>query len=260
MRVEAIYMSPVKSLALNRVGAVRFDKPGIAGDRWFYVVDDRGRLVTQREHASLVQIAAAYDVEKDALRLTFPDGRVVEEPVEPGQPVVSRFFGERAVNGRALRGGWSFALSRFVGADVHLVKADTPGSTFDGYPISMCTTASLAALARTAAKEHVDERRFRQNLLISADEPHVEDTWLAGTVRIGEALVRIKIRDSRCVITTRDPDTGEHDLDTLKLIASYRTDQPKEVNFGVYATVVEPGAVRVGDEVAPVDIPEAQTA
>lgn len=41
-------------------------------------------------------------------------------------------------------------------------------------------------------------------------------------------------------------------MDTLKIISSYRTDQPKQVNFGVYCTVAEPGEVAVGDEVAPV--------
>ncbi len=40
-------------------------------------------------------------------------------------------------------------------------------------------------------------------------------------------------------------------MNTLKIIASYRTDQPKEVNFGVYCTVVQPGEAAVGDEVAP---------
>jgi uncharacterized protein YcbX len=52
-------------------------------------------------------------------------------------------------------------------------------------------------------------------------------------------------------VTTQNPDTGEVDLNTLKIIASYRTDQPKSANFGVYATVVEPGVAATGDEVVP---------
>jgi hypothetical protein len=35
------------------------------------------------------------------------------------------------------------------------------------------------------------------------------------------------------------------------MIADYRTDQPKEVNFGVYGTVAQPGEIAVGDEVVP---------
>jgi uncharacterized protein YcbX len=53
-------------------------------------------------------------------------------------------------------------------------------------------------------------------------------------------------------VTTRDPDTGEHQLNTLKIIAAYRNeDEARQVNFGVYCTVIEPGEVAVGDEVVP---------
>jgi uncharacterized protein YcbX len=55
------------------------------------------------------------------------------------------------------------------------------------------------------------------------------------------------MQDERCVVTTRNPDTGEHEMNTLKMIASYRTDQPKQVTFGVYFYVKEPGSIAVGD-------------
>ena len=51
---------------------------------------------------------------------------------------------------------------------------------------------------------------------------------------------------------THNPETGERDMDTLKMITAYRTDQPKEANFGVYASVETPGEIAVGDEVAPI--------
>ncbi|MDP3768494.1 MAG: MOSC domain-containing protein, partial [Dehalococcoidia bacterium] len=82
--------------------------------------------------------------------------------------------------------------------------------------------------------------------------PHEEDTWLGRGVRAGNAVLRVKMRDSRCAVTTHSPETGELDMNTLKIIASYRTDQPKEVNFGVYCTVAEPGEAAVGDEVVPI--------
>ena len=61
----------------------------------------------------------------------------------------------------------------------------------------------------------------------------------------------VRMRDERCVVTTLDPITGIKDFNTLRMIADYRTDQPKEVNFGVYGTVVQPGEITVGDEVVP---------
>ena len=54
-------------------------------------------------------------------------------------------------------------------------------------------------------------------------------------------------------MTTRDPDTGVRDLDTLGVIAEYRADvvTREPLPFGVWCEVIEPGAVAVGDPVEP---------
>ena len=148
-------------------------------------------------------------------------------------------------------GPFGEALSSFAGQPLRLVRPDVRGSSFDGFPISVCSMESLGALAQAANEPSVDGRRFRQNIYISGTTPHGEDEWIGGKVRVGCAVISVKMRDERCVMTTRNPDTGDHDLNTLKIIASYRTDIPKDVCFGVYATVVEPGDARVGDEVVP---------
>jgi uncharacterized protein YcbX len=251
MHVTAIYISPVKSLALASLDRAWLDKPGIPGDRAFHLADDRGRLVTQREVPSLVQLHAAYDADTDALHITFPDGRTIAGSADPSAPATTSFWGNWDVEGHDVRGELPAALSAFAGQPLRIVKGTTAGRSFDGYPLSICSTASVEALRSAAGVDAVDARRFRQNIMFDADRPHIEDEWLGREVRIGEARVRMKIRDSRCVMTTHNPDTGETDLNTLKIIASYRTDQPKEVNFGVYATVVEPGFVAVGDAITP---------
>ena len=53
-------------------------------------------------------------------------------------------------------------------------------------------------------------------------------------------------------MTTRNPETGVKDFDTLKEIKSYRgLREGKSIDFGVYADVVTPGTIRVGDPVEP---------
>lgn len=257
IRIASMYISPVKSLALAPVGRATLDEAGIAGDRAFHLVDERGRLFTQRECPAFVKVRAAYDVASDILRLTFADGRVVEGVPEPGEPIETPFWGGRPVPGRVMHGGFAEALSEVAGQPLRLLRPDNRGDAFDGYPISLCSMESVEALARAANRNAVDGRRFRQNIYVTGTAAHGEDAWLGGTVRAGGALLRVEARDSRCVMTTHSPDTGEHDLDTLKIIASYRTDQPKEVNFGVYCTVIEPGKAAVGDEVTPVGAPAA---
>jgi uncharacterized protein YcbX len=82
--------------------------------------------------------------------------------------------------------------------------------------------------------------------------PHEEDTWAGRRLRIGEALLEVGGPVARCATTTRDPSTGTRDFDTLREIAAYRGRRDgHDIDFGVYARVLEPGRVRVGDAVEP---------
>jgi uncharacterized protein YcbX len=251
IRVEKLYYAPVKSLALVEAERAYLDKPGIAGDRAFYIIDERGKLITQRDHGPLVQVRPSYDAESGRLELHFPDGSVLAGVPQLGEAVTTRFWEGRPVEGHVLAGKWNDALSLFAKQELRIVKVDRPGQSFDAYPLSMCSMGSLEALASAADRGEVDGRRFRQNIYLSGAAPHEEDTWLDGEVRVGAAVLRVKMRDSRCEVTTHSPETGETDMNTLKLIASYRTDQPKEVNFGVYCTVAQPGEAAAGDAVEP---------
>ena len=247
--IEAIWIAPVKSLALQRVDHVRLTPRGIRGDRAFFLIDQRGRLASQREHPILTQIHPRYEVDRDHLELRFPDGTTAAGAVRDGESVTAIFFGRRETPGVVVDGPWDAALSRFTGAPLRLVRA-TAHDAFDNSPLSVCSRASLDVI-RDGVPPAVtfDERRFRQNLLLAGCAPFEEESWIGRRVAIGAAVVAPRKRDSRCVITTHDPDSGVADFDTLGHIASKRTDQPKQVNFGVYASVVAPGDLRAGDAV-----------
>ena len=251
IRIETMYFAPVKALALAEVSQARLEKAGIAGDRAFFIIDAAGTLFTQRRYGPLVQVRPSYEPASGRLELAFPGGHRAEGIAELGELMSTPFWSERPVEGHLVRGPWSEALSEFVGQEIRLVKAAKAGTSFDGFPLSLCSTGSLQALARAAGRDEVDGRRFRQNIYVSGASPHEEDSWLGREVRVGQAVLRVKMLDSRCVVTTLSPETGETDLDTLKIIAAYRTDQPKEINFGVYCTVIEVGEASAGDEVTP---------
>jgi uncharacterized protein YcbX len=57
----------------------------------------------------------------------------------------------------------------------------------------------------------------------------------------------------RCLITSRDPESGRIDLPTLDILRTYRRDldATEPLPFGIYGSVLEPGTVRVGDAVLP---------
>ena len=248
--IEAIYISPVKSLALVQPDTVRVDLAGIVQDRRFYVIDERGRLVTQREVGVLVQIKADYRLEPEWLQLEFPGGSTLAGAVEPDQQVVTLHFGRR-VAGRVMTGDWNAALSEFCKQPVRLVQAEQPGLSYDEYPVSLLSQASLDVLSgRLSPHAIVEGTRFRPNFLLAGCDPHQEDTWIGNHIQVGKELrLQIVARDPRCVMTTLDPQTGERNLDTLRLILSYRP-STQAAYFGIYGVVEQPGTVAIGDEIA----------
>src|SRR3990172_5899434 len=238
MHVEAIYIAPVKSLALQRVDRASVTKTGLRGDRQFFLVSDRDRLLTMREYGPLATVRGTYTLNPERLRIEFPGGAVCEADPAPGGPLTARFFGQYDVEAFETPGPWNDAFARFTGMPVRLARAAPKRAAVDVFPVSVLSSASVDELRRTAGEPAIDVRRFRPNVYVAgAATPHEEDGWLDRSVRIAGAVIRVRMRDERCVMTTLNPGTGLHDLNTLRMIAAYRTDQPKEVNFGVYATV-----------------------
>ena len=119
----------------------------------------------------------------------------------------------------------------------------------------MVSRASLEELGRQGGNNGaLDGRRFRMLFELDGCAAHEEDEWVRRTVRIGEALVRIRGDVGRCAITTQNPDTGVPDFDTLRTIKAYRLETANEkgkkhLPFGIYGEVLEPGRVAVGDRV-----------
>ena len=77
IRVQRIYISPVKSLGLASLDRAFLDKPGIPGDRAFFIVDAEGKLFTQRVFGPLVQVQTGYEHKSGRMELTFPEANAV---------------------------------------------------------------------------------------------------------------------------------------------------------------------------------------
>ena len=252
--VVAIAVAPVKGLALERRRHAELTARGVTGDRRLYLVDDTGHLINQKRVPALATVVPA--VANGRVSLRFPDGTVVEDEVVLGAEVTTSFYG-RQVAGRLVVGPFGDALSAHTGSPLRLVQAEQEGEGLDrgaGAGVSLVSTGSLAALAEAAGREWIDGRRFRMTLTVAGLGPHGEDEWLGRRVRAGAALVELLGNVGRCAVTTRDPDTGVRDLETLDLIESYRgrLETTEPLPFGVWGRVVEPGLVALGDAVEPV--------
>jgi uncharacterized protein YcbX len=260
--VARLSTTPVKSMRLHHPERVRLELYGVPENRRFYVAQPDGALFNGTKLGTLVAIRAEYDVDgagarpddsREWLALHFPDGRVVEgDPTQLDRPVQALMYG-RAVSGHVLGGPWNEALSGYAGQSLVLIRPEHAGAGNDSAPASLFSTASAQELARRAGSPAaLDSRRFRMLIEVEGCEPHEEDAWIGGRVRVGEAVLLVERPVARCVITTQDPSTGVKDLETLKALAAYRGfREGTKVDFGVYAQVLEPGAVSMGDPVIP---------
>jgi uncharacterized protein YcbX len=250
--VVRLSVTPVKSTALQHPDEVTLERFGVVENRRFYLAEVDGRLLSSRWYERTIPVRSAYDAPQRCLSLTFPDGTVVEGEVSRlGRHIQTDFWG-RPATGRVVEGPWNEALSNHIGHAVVLVAPDRPGDANDSAPVSLFSSASAEELGRQAGRSEVDARRFRMLVEVDGSEPHEEDTWIGRQVRLGEAVIRVERPVARCRITTLHPDLGFKDLDTLKALVAYRgVDQEDGINFGVYAGVVRPGTVRVGDPVEP---------
>jgi uncharacterized protein YcbX len=254
-RVARISIAPVKSLGLVHPEEVELGPAGVAGNRRFWLVDSEGRLVNVKAHGSLVRVRPEWDEETRRLVLSFPDGERVEGVVELGEPVMGRLFSGPHAS-RQVLGPWQEALSRYFGQPLTLLWSEEGAvdRCARGGAATIVSRASLERLREeTRSDAPVDGRRFRMLFEVDGIAAHEEDEWLGRHVRVGEAVVEPLGDVGRCLATTRDPDTGESDLDTLGALARYRRrGQVEDLPLGIYCAVVTPGRVRVGDGVAAV--------
>ena len=250
-RVVRISVAPVKALGLLHPDEVDLAPNGVVGNRRFWLRDADGRLYAGKRNGGLQQIRPAWDEETRRLTLTFPDGAVADGVVELDGEISADMYSWNTVASRRVRGPWEAAISDFAGRPLELLWAEAGAvdRTPRGGTVSVVSRASLDRLRDEAGlDEDIDGRRFRMLFEIDGVGAHEEDEWIGAHVGIGEATVVFNGDIGRCIVTSRDPDTGISDLPTLVTLAAYRREGVTEgLPFGVYGAVVEPGRVRVGD-------------
>ncbi len=251
MRVAVLSVTPVKSLGVHHPEHVDLVAGGVDGDRAFFLIDDAGKMVNCTAVGDLLRYRAEFDANAGVLEVHGPDGLLRSAGLEDGEAVVTDFYGLRSVSGRVML-GWDQFFSEIAGFPLRLVRGDTGG--FDVAGVTVIGSPSVRDLAERSAADPVDSRRFRMNIEIAGGQSLAEDTWEGREVQVGAALVRIGGPVKRCAATTRDPDTGVIDLKTLEMIGTLKGRQETPqwgagFYLGVYADVVVPGRVSLGDEV-----------
>lgn len=247
MRVARLRASAVKGLLQDEVAALTLVADGIVEDRRFVCVDESMRALYALELRGLATARAAWDAGAGTLAVRFADGSEVAAALElVGDETDLRTWSGREMHGRLVAGPFAEAMSEVAGRPLRLfhirIGQGGPGR------VTVLGDGSLRRLADELGIDRLDGRRFRMTIELEGVEPHAEDGWQTSRLQVGETVLEIGAPVPRCALTTRDPASQERDLDTLRVLLDYRGAlETGEPPFGVYANVVTPGVVRVGD-------------
>ncbi len=266
-RVSEILRYPVKSMAGEALTAAPLDGLGVAGDRRLAVRDlDTGKILSAKQPKvgrALLACAARCD-DTGAVRIRVGTDEFSSNDQAAVDECLSALLGRRVhlelASGadEVYESYWpemeGMAMSDIT-IDLPIAMSTEKGTFVDLAALHVVTTSSLAHLRRIAPDSVVDVARFRPNLVVELDsdvDGFVENDWVDLTARAGSAVIRFGAAAPRCVMTTlAQPDLPE-DRAILRALADYnRLDFSGFGNFaclGIYGEVVEPGDVRVGDE------------
>ncbi|MFF0013767.1 MOSC domain-containing protein [Streptomyces sp. NPDC005374] len=267
-QLVSIHVHPVKALRSLALREADVEPWGLAGDRRWVLVDDGGKVVTQRQQPRLA-LAAAELMPGGGVVLSAPgmDPLAVEVP-EPVETVTLDLFGEKIEGVPAADASAHSWCSDYLGITARLVHMDAPetrrpvdpeyalpGETVsfaDGYPLLLASTASLDALnsliseGRHAADGPLPMNRFRPNVVVDGADAWAEDDW--SRIAIGDVTFRVAKMCGRCVVTTTDQASavrGKEPLHTLGLHRRFG----KGLVFGQNLVPLSRGTIRVGDPV-----------
>jgi MOSC domain-containing protein len=232
--VLELWRWPVKSMAGERVDALRVDGRGAGGDRTHAVIHEHKgarKPLTAREAPRLLAWQARYPPNVD--------GGV--DPARPPFAIVT------APDGRSFRWGdprLRHALHDDLGREIDLAR-DVAGMQDLGRTLLITTEASLRALGEELGGP-VDLRRFRPNVHLDLDAPGWDELAWEGRELAFAGGVRLRLLDpcERCAIPTRDPDTQVKWPGLLRYLH-----QAHEQNFGINARVITGGRIAAGEAV-----------
>lgn len=257
-----IFLYPVKSTMGFATDQASVEPRGLVGDRRWMVVDQQGRFITQREQGRMTLIHSHFDgvnVRLSAagfgeMELSAGDERLT---VTVWNDKVSARLAEAAVqqwlttvlgqNARAVM----MDDSSHRAVDPQYAKENEPVSFADGFPLLLISRASLADL-NSRLTQAVDMRRFRPNLVVEGCDAFAEDGW--HRIQINGLHFDLVKPCSRCVLTTRDPDSGElnSEREPLRSLSSYRR-QTGGVMFGQNLIARDSGVIQRGAKIEIID-------
>ena len=274
MRVSQLWTYPVKSMIGVTADSVSVSPLGIVGDRHWAIRDnERGGIRGAKKIGELMQFSArpTDDVSTNVV-ITLPNGEEVRSDNVNVDAVLSGALG-RSVSLESLPNDGALEHFRRGPADSTDVMEELrrifgrteeeplpdfsvfppevaefespPGTHHDCWPLMVMTTSAFNALRDALPDSVVDVLRFRPSIVIDTPDEigHPEFLWKGRKGQLGSAVVEFLDPCPRCImITRRINESIPEDRAILRHVI-------RDLNqaAGIYASIVTPGKVSVGD-------------
>ena len=242
VRLAHICRHPIKAYGREMLASVRLSAgKGLPFDREWAIAHEAAKLApgwnpcmnfTRGAKApALMAVTASLDEATRRVTLAHPvAGEITVAPDEPDEQTRLLTWADplippgRARPAAVVRGG------------VAMTDSDFPS-------VSVLSLASLAALSKQMGTD-LSIHRWRANLWLEGTSPWAEWDWIGQRFRLGDAVLEVVERITRCTATTVDPETGMVQGNTLAALETGYGHQ----DFGIYARVIEGGEIALGQD------------
>lgn len=231
--IKELIRYPVKSFYGEKVQKTTIESYGLYGDRSHAFLDDTrpGKYLTLTQLPALTLYQAQFVGEEGmenfpSVKISSPSGNTYEWG---DQGLIEEL---EKISGKSL-------------TPIQYAPNFVPLGAIEEEHILLTTDASVTNLEELWG-EQIDYLRFRPNFIIELynQTPFVEETWFGKRMLVGNAELEIKRHCERCSIINIEPKTATYDLSLLKTVAQKRNN-----HFGVYASVIKTGAIKIGDKI-----------
>ena len=266
--VAVLRRYPVKSMLGEDLPAGDVTMAGLAGDRVLGLVHrETGKVASAKNPRLWRRLLKLHAACRGAVvAITFPGGTAMTGTGPGIDAALSEFLGQpvtlaatpppdatldRAVPEEVLRDGVIAAVNVEVS---HIGGASAADNFVDFAPLHLLTTSTLDRIGALSPRGTVELERYRPNIVIRTGTPgFAENDWAGRDLCIGPDLViRVIARTPRCALPTLEHGELPRDSDALRVPAAHNRVSAMagfgpQPCAGVYAQVLRPGRIELGD-------------
>jgi uncharacterized protein YcbX len=226
VRVLLVTRYPVKSMGGESLPTAQVGPDGLVGDREYAVYGADGKLASGKHSRRFRRMDPVFDLVAakrgaDTV-VTRPDGTEVVVGQQDSDAILSSHFGEPVT-----------------------LRRETDVMHQDAAQLSIVGSATLVELGRHEGDGRpLDPRHLRANVVVQTEQPYAEEAWVGRDVTIGAVRVRVSEPIERCRMVGVEQVGLPPRPGMLKAISDHH-----DLNAGIYASILLPGPISVGDVV-----------